>query len=256
MRTEFLLAAAWLAAPAAASPAPALPEPAPARSAPGWIRKARSLLLYGPDGALLSEISLRGEEFGRKTVEVLGGASPDGGFAWTLERRTTWDGARARALESRRLLRVHGSDGRELWRDADADAPENGEAAAFSADGKVILLARRDDKGWSVEARNWMGTPLLSAGPFPTLISIALTRGGRFALARWAVTDRSDTHTFLDLAARARRDVPSAEFPLGVARLEEDGTARSGLLARTIFPAAEPPAPAPAVSSGTAAEPR
>ncbi len=47
-------------------------------------------------------------------------------------------------------------------------------------------------------------------------------------MIRWSVTDKSDTHTFLDLKAKTRRDVESSELTLGLARFGDDGVVRSG----------------------------
>ena len=98
----------------------------------------------------------------------------------------------------------------------------------FSADGQTLLLARRAAEDWSVEARTWMGVIVAGVSPFPRLISMALTPNGRFALARWGVLDKSDTHTFFDIKAKKRQDVPSSTLMLGLARIGDDGVVRSG----------------------------
>jgi hypothetical protein len=245
----------------AASPPP-LEEMAPSRSTPGWSRQANSLLLYGADGTLSSELALREpEESGLSTRETAGGVAPDAATAWTLERRLVWSPGRTKLLESRRVFRLYGAAGAELWRDEAADLPERGEPVLFSSDGKTLLLSRRGDDGWSAEARDGTGRVLVSIGPFPRLISMALTPNGRFALARWGVPDKSDTHTFVDLATKARRDVPSSELVLGLARIGDDGVARSG--SKTVFAfdlaastaAAPAPPAAPAAQAETPDEP-
>lgn len=232
-----------LAALAWGADAPPLADIAPPRSAPGWTRQGQSLLLYGPDGDLKQELPLRKlEESATVSMDTLGGTSPDGVLAWTLDRRVTWDRGRRRVLESRRVFRVYGKEGRELWKDDAPDTPERGEPVVFSDDGQTLLLARRLDEGWLVEARSWMGGPQASAGPFPRLISMALTANGRYFLARWAVPDTSDTHSFVEIASKRRRDVPSSELTLGLARIDDDGVVRSG--SRVIFAFEPPPGPA------------
>jgi hypothetical protein len=228
-----LMLAAFAPARAEDAPAPPLPleEMAPSRSTPGWSRQASSLLLYGDDGALAQELPLHeADEGGTGTTarETLGGVSPDARMAWTLERRLVYSPGRTKLLESHRLFRVFGAAGAELWRDEAVDLPERGSPALFSADGKTLLLSKRTDEGWSAEARTWLGQVVATIGPFPRLISMALTPNGRYALARWGVPDKSDTHTFIDLASKTRRDVPSSDLILGLARVDDDGVVRSG----------------------------
>jgi hypothetical protein len=253
-----LAALALCAAPARAGDDAApveLTDMAPAKAAPGWTRQANSLLLYGDDGGLLQELPLRTpDETGTVSRETLGGVSPDSRLAWTLERRLTWTPGRTKVLDSQRTFKVYGTSGQELWRDSAADLPERGAPVLFSADGKTLLLARRGDDGWRAEARGWMGGTIAALGPYPRLISMALTPNGRFALARWGVPDKSDTHTFLDLATKATKDVQSSELLLGLARIDDDGTVRSG--PRVVFSFAPPAvSSAPAASTGTAVAP-
>ena len=264
MRIKFLTAAAIIACATATrtvraddgAPAPALEEMAPSRSTPGWSQQASSLLLYGEDGALSQELPLRGpDESGISSRETLGGVSPDGRMAWTLERRLVWSQGRTRLLESHRLFRTYGLAGTELWRDESVDSPERGEPALFSADGKTLLLSRRGDDGWSAGARTWLGQAIADIGPFPRLISIALSPSGRFALARWGIPDKSDTHTFIDLATKVRRDVPSSDLVLGLARIGDDGVVRSGSKVVFAFDVAASTAAAPAASSAAATAP-
>lgn len=215
------------------APAPQIPlqEMAPSRSTPGWSRQANSLLLYGEDGSLQEELPLHdADEAGAGTTsrETLGGVSPDGRMAWTLERRLTWSPGRTKVLESHRIFRVFGSAGAELWREETVDAPERGLPVLFSADSNTLLLAKRSGDGWTAEARTWLGQVLATLGQFPRLISMALSPNGRFALARWAVPDKSDTHSFIDLQTKARHDVPSSDLVLGLARIGDDGVVRSG----------------------------
>ncbi|MDX6768170.1 MAG: hypothetical protein SF051_01445 [Elusimicrobiota bacterium] len=220
--------------PAGATEPPALPDMAPSRNAPGWQRQGNSLLLYDEDGALVQEHGLQSteESAGSKLVthDITAGASANGRAAWLLDRRVGWNYAKTKVLDARRRLTVFGAGGAELWSDNEADAPEQGDPVSLSDDGKVALYARRDGTagGWSVVARDWAGNTLMVVGPYPRLMSLALTPNGRFVMARWAIPDKSATHTFLDLKRRQRKDVASSELTLGLARVEDDGVVRSG----------------------------
>jgi hypothetical protein len=226
-----LAAAAARAQDDAAAPQTPLQEMAPSHSAPGWSRQANSLLLYGQDGDLQQELPLRAADdagAGTTSRETLGGVSPDGSLAWTLERRLTWSPGRTKVIESHRLFRLYGTTGGELWREESVDLPERGDPAVFSKDGKTLLLCERSGDGFIAEARTWMGQIIATLGSWPRLISMALSPNGRFALARGAVPDKSDTHSFIDLKTRVRRDVPSSDLVLGLARVGDDGVVRSG----------------------------
>lgn len=223
-----LLAALLAISAAHAAQAPALPDMAVSRSTPGWSKQGKSLVLYDADGALSFEIGLLREETGAVTREVQGDVSPDGAAAWTLERKLTWNNSRSEMIESRRVLKIHGSQGQTLWSDESADWPEKGPPVVFSNDSKVILVACHFGESWSVEARDWTGVPKLRAGPYPRLVSIALAPGGRYAVARWGVQDKSDTHSFLDLWTKVRKDIETSELTLGLARVGDDGVVRSG----------------------------
>jgi hypothetical protein len=222
-----LLLALALALPASAG-APVLPDMAVGHSTPGWSKQGKSLVLYDAEGSLSFEIGLLREDLGAVTREVMGDVSPDGRAAWTHERKLTWNNSRSRLLESRRTLKIHGSTGQTLFSDDAVDLPEKGEPVVFSADSKVILLALHFGESWSVEARDWAGGTMLKAGPFPRLVSIALTPGGRYAVARWGVPDKSDTHSFFDLWTKAKKDIETSELTLGLARIGDDGVVRSG----------------------------
>lgn len=228
---------------------------AAAAAAPGWTRQPTALLLYGGDGALMLEIPLpEPDHSGDTTREIRGGASPDGRLAWTLERRLVWTPGRTEMRGSHRMFRIYGTSGAALWWDSTVDIPERGEPARFSNDGRILLLARRDKDGWRADARTWLGQTIVSLGPFPRLIAMELTANGRYALARWNVPDVSDTHTFIDLQAKARRDVASADLVLGAARIGDDGVVRSGSKIVLAFEVAvSPPAAAAAgVQASTA----
>lgn len=211
-----------------AANAPVLPEMAVGHSTPGWSKQGKSLVLYDAEGTLSFEIGLLREESGVVTREVLGGASPDGTVAWTLERRLTWNPQHNKILESRHVLKIHGSTGQVMWSDDSVDLPEKGEAVVFSNDSKVILIACHFGESWGVEARDWAGGSKLKAGPFPRLVSISLAPGGRYAVARWGVPDKSDTHSFFDLWTKARKDIETSDLTLGLARIGDDGVVRSG----------------------------
>lgn len=242
------LALALLLPPACAAAlpgeAPVLADMAPTRSSPGWTKQGSSLLHYDPDGSLSQEIPLRGGDESGPPHEARGGTSSDGRLAWTLESRQVWNPLKSKTAQTRRLLRLYGSNGQELWKDEGVDLPERGEPVIFSADGLTLLLARRTGDEWSVEARTWMGVLRAGVGPFPRLISMALAPGGRFALARWGVLDKSDTHTFFDIAAKKREDVPSSSLLLGLARIGDDGVVRSGSKTVLSFETAVSSAPA------------
>lgn len=243
---EARLALTLLLAPAfaGAGSAPALADMAPMRSSPGWTKQGSSLLHYDADGSLTQEVPLRAADDGGSPRELRGGTSSDGRLAWTLESRQAWNPLESKAPQTRRLLRLYGSAGQELWKDDGVDVPERGEPVIFSADGLTVLLSRRTGDDWSVEARTWMGVLLAGVGPFPRLISMALTPNGRFALARWGVLEKSDTHTFFDITAKKRQDVPSSSLLLGLARIGDDGVARSGSRVVLSFEASVSSAPA------------
>lgn len=260
MIPSLALAASLLLAPRAGAqddpaPPPTLSEMAPARSAPGWTRQANSLLLYGEDSSLIEEKPLRqADDSGSTAHETLGGVSPDARLAWTLDRKLVWTPGRTKLLESQRQFKLYGTSGQELWRDDLVDLPERGEPVLFSTDGRVLLLCHHGGDGWTAEARSWLGAMLGHIGAYPRLISMALTPNGRFALARWGVPDKSDTHTFMDLSTKVRRDVQSSDLVLGLARIDDQGVVRSGSKVILSFDLAVSSgnAPAiPAVSTGT-----
>lgn len=232
-------------APAGAADAPVLADMAPTRSVPGWTNQGSSLLYYDAEGSLTQEVPLRGDDGGLPR-EVQGGASKDGRLAWVLQSRQVWNPLVSRTAQTRRLLRLYGTEGKLLWEDKDVDLPERGDPVIFSDDGQMLLLAHHGTSDWSVDARTWMGVPLAGVGPFPRLISMALTPNGRFALARWGVLDKSDTHTFFDIVAKKRKDIPSSDFLLGLARIDDDGVVRSGSKVMASFETAVSSAPAAA----------
>ena len=243
------LLAALLASPAVAAEAPPLPEMPVSRSSPGWSKQGKSLVLYDKDGSLSFEIGLLREDSGSVTREVQGEPSPDGRAAWTLERKLTYNPSRNKLLESRRVLKIHGSEGQTLWSDESVDWPEKGDPVVFSNDSKMIIIACHFGESWGVEARDWTGGAKLKAGPFPRLVNIGLAAGGRYAVIRWGVPDKSDTHSFFDLWTKARKDIETNELTLGLARIGDDGVVRSGRRAVFSF------IPSTAAVSGAGAAP-
>ncbi len=245
----FLLLAGPARADDGAAPPPLVGDMAPSKATPGWSHQGHSLVLYGPDGGLLQELPLRAPDAdGTVSRETLGGAAPDGRLAWTLDRKLVWSPGRTKLLESHRQFKAYGTAGIELWHEDSVDLPERGDPVAFAADGKTLLFARRADDGWYAEARDWLGNALAAVGPFPRLISMTLTPNGRYALARWAVPDASDTHTFLELKTKRRKDVASSDLVLGLARIGDDGVARSGSRVVFDFNASTAAAAAPAAA--------
>jgi hypothetical protein len=218
---------------------PELPDMAPSHNTPGWQKQGNSLLRYDDSGSLEQEYGLSSSEetSGSKLLvhDVQGGASANGRTAWLLDRRIGWNYAKTKILDARRRLEIYGGPGASLWGDSEADAPEQGDPVVMSADGKTIIYARRDGVAgaWSVVARDWAGNTLMVVGPYPGLHSLSVTPNGRFVMARWAVPDKSSTHTFLDLKTHQRRDIASSELTLGLARVGDDGVVRSGR--RVIF---------------------
>jgi hypothetical protein len=204
----------------------------PAKGSTGWMRQSASLLFFDETASLANEIPLRTDEEqagGRVIVrEMLGGASANRRFGWTLERSTVWNASRTKALSSRRLLRVFGSAGKELWSSTEADLPETGEPLVFSDDGETLMVALHLDSGWIASVKNYLGSTLVEVGAVPRLQAMALTRNGRYAMVRWLVPEKSATHTFVEVATKKRREVPSSELNLGVARITDDGKVYSG----------------------------
>lgn len=204
------------------SPAPAASQET--ASPGGWVRQGRSLLLHDASGELLSELGLGVWE----DQETRGGVSPGGRFAWLFQSKSSRNSGRAKRVQYERNFKLLGSAGTELWSSEDVDLPRSGNPVGFSALGEVLLVALRGKTGWSVAAKNYMGNTLHEAGPFPDLESMDLTPNGRYAVARWREAEKSATHTFLDIPARARKDIPSEEFLLGQGHISPEGQVLSG----------------------------
>jgi hypothetical protein len=217
---------------------------------PGWLRMPRSLLYYDAEGSLTNEIGLgRWEESSQSRVKVKvidGGTSPDHRFAWTLDKRTTWNSLKTQVLESQRSLRFFDPDGKELWNEDGADSLTGSAPLVFSEDGKTCLLALRRPAGWYALLKTYLGNTLWEVGPFPRLEALQISPNGRYGLARWDDPDKSAVHSFLDLQGRNRQDVSSDHFLLGKTAVDDQGRAFAG-------PALVFSFTGPAVSTATAA---
>lgn len=208
-----------------------------------WTRQARSLLLHDSSGTLVSELGLGIWE----NQETLGGVSPGGRFAWLFQTPAARNPGRGKRVQSERSFKLLGSTGTELWSSADIDLPRSGNPVEFSASGEKLAAALNGPAGWRVQARSFLGNTLYETGPFPDLESIALSPNGRYGVARWREAEKSATHTFFDIAARLRKDIPSEDFFLGRGNINDEGQALSG--SKTLFEfsastaAAAPPLP-------------
>jgi hypothetical protein len=225
---------------------------------PGWLRMPKSLLYYDADGNLAKEIGLgRWEEASPAGVKVKfidAGTSPDHSFAWTLDKRTTWNSLKTKALKSQQSLRFLDRDGKELWSEDEADFLPGSAPLVFSDDGKTCLLALRRPEGWYVLVKAYLGNTLWKVGPFPRLEALQISPNGRYGLARWNDPDKLAVHSFLDLQSLARQDVSSDRFLLGKTAVDDQGRAFSGAVLVFSFtgPAVSTTAAAPAVSTAAA----
>ena len=191
-----------------------------------------SLLYYDSSGSVSDEIGLgRWEDSDSSDLHVRlidATACATNRFAWTLETNTLWNATKTKLKSSKRLLRFWGPDGKEIWNDEEAAFPPAGDPLAFSQDGETCLMALRREAGWFVAAKTYVGNTTWEIGPLPQLKAIQLSSSGRYGLARWTDPDKSATHSFLDLAKRSRRDVPSEKFLLGQASIDDLGRAYAG----------------------------
>ena len=208
------------------------PDAGTAGPRPGWQHMSKSLLYHDTEGSLSNEIGLgRWEETSGARVKVKvidGGTSPDGSFAWTLDKRTTWNSLKTKVLEDQRTLRFFDPDGNELWSEDGADSVSGSAPLVFSGDGKTCLLALRRPSGWYAAVKTYLGNTLWEVGPFPKLEALQISPSGRYGLARWNDPDKSAAHSFLDLAKKTRQDVASDRFLLGKAAVDDEGRAFSG----------------------------
>ncbi|MBI5881660.1 MAG: hypothetical protein HZB91_00915 [Elusimicrobia bacterium] len=196
-----------------------------------WSKQGSSLVLYDSSGTIVTEIPLASSEEtagpGTRVARTTGGTSADGRFAWTLEKRTTWNSPKTKLIKEDRLLRYHGTSGRELWTQPGADAPPHSDPASLSRSGETVAVAIPNDGGWTVSVRTFVGTPVWETAT-KGLSSIFLNPEGTYALFRWTELDKSATHSFVELATGARKDIPSDEFVLGSASVTADGKVFSG----------------------------
>lgn len=200
--------------------------PAPA-SAAGWLAAPSSLVLRGPQGALVHELGIGrfSEPDGTLTRELRGGASKDGRFAWHWQRvETKSEGPVEAPPRTASTLVYLGAHGQILARLDGADAPEGLAPAALSADGEVLVSARREDGAWAVTARSFTGRELASVTKAHRLQALAVSENGRRALVVWAGLDLPMMATLFDLTRGERLDIPADTLPAGPWTLSPDGT--------------------------------
>lgn len=207
----------------AAAPAPAAPA--------GWLAAPSSLVLRGPQGALVHELGLGrfSEPDGALTRELRGGASHDGRFAWHWQKaEAKRDGAVERAPRSAATLVYLGAHGQILKRLDGTDAPEGLPPAALSGDGEVLLAARRDGDSWTVTAHAFTGRELASVAKAHRVSAMSVSEDGSRALVAWAGLDLPLIVTLFDLARGERLDIPADTLPAGPWTLAPDGTLLAG----------------------------
>ncbi|MCX5797832.1 MAG: hypothetical protein NTY77_20270 [Elusimicrobia bacterium] len=204
---------------------------------PGWQRMSKSLLYYDAEGNLSNEIGLgRWEDasLARVKVKVIdGGTSSDGSFAWTLDKRTTWNSLKTKVLESQHSLRFFDPGGKELWSEEGADSLPGSAPLVFSDDGKTCLLALRRGAGWYALVKTYLGNTLWELGPFPKLEALQISPNGRYGMVSWNDPDKTASRSFLDLQGKVRQDVASDLFLLGKTAVDDQGRAFSG--SRQVF---------------------
>lgn len=204
--------------------------PAPA-SAAGWLAAPSSLVLRGPQGALVHELGIGrfSEPDGTLTRELRGGASKDGRFAWHWQRaEARREGSVEKAPRAASTLVYLGARGQLLKRLDGTDAPEGLPPAAMSGDGEVLLAARREDGAWAVSAYSYMGRELASVAKAHRVAALSLSEDGRRALVAWAGLDLPLIVTLFDLARGERLDIPADTLPAGPWTLAPDGTLLAG----------------------------
>jgi hypothetical protein len=188
--------------------------------------------MYDASGSLASEIGLSSVEESsptRLTVhDILGGAAANGSYAWTLDRKRFFDVSRSKSFGSKRLLTVFGTAGSEIWTSTEADAPLGRDPVIFSDDAQTLLVSYHSGKSWRVSVQGPLGDIRLNLGPFDELDAMDLSPNGRYAMIRWKILEQKATHSFVNIATHARRDVPSFLLHLGRAELKPDGKVFSG----------------------------
>jgi hypothetical protein len=227
---------------AALATADPLPPPAEPKPRVGWELMPASLVLRGPEGEVREEWGL-GEfqedaDAGLTAKTTLkGGTNPDGRFAWKWRKReTVRTGREDRSIGSTVSLSYLGSDGQTLWESDAADSPSGMAPLLQSRDGETALMITRSASGWRLAAMTYAGLRLAQLQAAQRLERVHLTENGLFALALWGERDRPLVYTLLDIKHGLRKDLPASDWPLGIARVEEDGTALSGKAVAHKFP--------------------
>lgn len=203
----------------AAAPAPAAPA--------GWLAAPSSLVLRGPQGALVHELGIGrfSEPDGALTRELRGGASKDGRFAWHWQKaEEKASGAVEKAPRAVSTLVYLGAHGQLLTRLDGTDAPEGLPPAALSGDGEILLAVRRDGASWTVTAHAFTGRELASVAKAHRISALAVSENGRRALVAWAGLDLPHIVTLFDLPSGERLDIPADTLPAGPWTLAPDGT--------------------------------
>lgn len=196
----------------------------------GWLAASSSLLLRAPHGALVHELGLGAfrEGDGSLSRELAGAASKNGRFAWHWQKVSIRDTAAVEASPRTSSTLVYlGAHGQMLKRLDGADAPEGLSPAAMSADGEVLIAARRQAGTWTVTAFSFTGKELASVTKAHRLKQFSVSEDGRRALVAWAGLDLPMMVTLLDLEHGERRDIPARLLPPGPWTLGEGWTLRA-----------------------------
>ena len=196
----------------------------------GWLAASSSLLLRGPQGALVHELGLGTfrEGDGSLSRQLAGGASKDGRFAWHWQKVSIRDTAAVEAPPRASSTLVYlGAHGQMLKRLDGTDVPEGLSPAALSADGEVFMTARRQAGTWTVTAYSFTGKELASVTKAHRLTQFSVSEDGRRALVAWAGLDLPMMVTLIDLQKGERRDIPARLLPAGPWTLGEGWTLRA-----------------------------
>lgn len=198
---------------------PVLPPAAPATTPLTWTVAPASLLLLGPDGSVRHELGLGrfSAEDGSMRREMRGAAAKDGRSAWHWQKVSAGE-------RTSSVLVFLGARGQVLERIGGVDAPEGLPPAALSADGSILLAARREAGSWSVAAVSLGGKVRARVDGAHRVAALAVSEDGRRALVAWAGLDLPLIVTLFDLVAGERRDIPADRLPAGPWTLSPDGT--------------------------------
>ncbi|MBI4679550.1 MAG: hypothetical protein HY748_18410 [Elusimicrobia bacterium] len=204
----------------------------PPEPAAHWSKQGSSLVLYDSSGTIVHEVPLGlwEEASGAQvqSTQTLGGTVAGGRFAWTLEKTTAWNASKTKTLKADRVLHYYGTTAGGLWSLALADAPPDADPLVASASGETVAVAVNTEGEWTVLVRTFLGNPQWEMTGLKSLSSAFLTPNGKYALIRWSEPDKSATHTFVEVATKARKDIASEDFVLGPARLTDDGKVFAG----------------------------